>query len=140
MRKSILRRSVQTPDIPTASTADVAFLLILFFMVTTVFRATALNLSIRLPEAKSTQRILIRHLTAYIWADAEGRIYIDDNLVPLDMVNLKMGQKIWEKPDLLTVLNIDQNLNYGTLDRLLDQLKQARAYRITFATRFKGER
>lgn len=140
MRKSIARRSGQTPDIPTASTADVAFLLILFFMVTTVFRATALNLNIRLPEAKSTQRILIRHLTAYIWADAADRIYIDDNLVPLEMVNPKMSQKIWEKPDLLTILNIDQNLSYGTIDRLLDQLKQARAYRITFATRFMGER
>jgi len=140
VRKSILRRSGQTPDIPTASTADVAFLLILFFMVTTVFRATALNLSIRLPEAKSTQRILIRHLTAYIWADATGRIYIDDNLVPIEMVNPKISQKIWGKPDLLTILNIDQNLSYGTIDRLLDQLKQARAYRITFATRFKGER
>jgi len=140
VRKSILRRAGPTPDIPTASTADVAFLLILFFMVTTVFRATALNLSIRLPEAKSTQRILIRHLTAYIWADAAGRIYIDDNLVPVELVGMRMSQKIWEKPDLLTILNIDRNLKYGTIDRLLDQLKQAHAYRITFATKFKGER
>ncbi len=140
MKKSIVRRSLQTPEIPTASTADIAFLLILFFMVTTVFRATALNMSIKLPEAEATQRILIRHLTAYVWVDETGRTYIDDALVPLDMIGSKIGQKVWDKPDLVTILNIDERNIYGTVDHLLDQLKNAKAYRITFATRFKGDR
>lgn len=138
MKSSIVRRSLRVPDIPTASTADVAFLLILFFMVTTVFRAAALNRPVRLPEAEATQRILIRHLTAYVWVDETGQTYIDDALVPLELVGSKISQKVWDKPELVTILNIDEQNLYGTVDRLLDQLKNAKAYRITFATRFKG--
>lgn len=136
MKKGIARRRLPLPEITTASTADIAFLLILFFMVTTVFRTTTLNLHVRLPEAEATQRILIRHLTAYIWVDENGQAYIDDAAVPLEMIGSKIGQKIWEKPDLVTILNVDQDAVYGTVDRILDQLKNARAYRITFATRF----
>ena len=78
MRKSIIRRGSTRPDIPTASTADIAFLLILFFMVTTVFRATTLHLKIKLPQAKSTERILMRRNVSYIWVDTDSKIYIDD--------------------------------------------------------------
>jgi biopolymer transport protein ExbD len=75
MRKSIIRRHRERGEIPTASTADIAFLLILFFMVTTVFRATKLNLRITIPEARSTERILMRRNISYIWVDEDQRIY-----------------------------------------------------------------
>jgi biopolymer transport protein ExbD len=136
MRKSIIRRSKATPDIPTASTADIAFLLILFFMVTTVFRATTLHLKIRLPEAKSTERILMRRNVSYIWIDTNSKIYIDDNVVPGELIGAKMAPKIWDNPELITILNVDEMVNYGVVDLVLDQLKEAKAFRITFATEF----
>ncbi|MGB9719901.1 MAG: ExbD/TolR family protein [bacterium] len=138
MRKSIIRRFTKTPDIPTASTADVAFLLILFFMVTTVFRATALNLKLILPKAKSTERILIRRNITHVWVDNNGRVFIDDSLVPKERVSTKMLPKIAENPELVTILNIDENIEYGTVDVVLDQLKESRAFKITFATEFGG--
>ncbi len=138
MRKSIIRRFTRTPDIPTASTADVAFLLILFFMVTTVFRATALNLKINLPKAKSTERILIRRNITHVWIDNNGRVFIDDSLVPKERVSTRMIPKIAENPELVTILNIHEDIDYGSVDIVLDQLKEARAFKITFATEFGG--
>ncbi len=138
MRKSIIRRFTKTPEIPTASTADVAFLLILFFMVTTVFRATALSLKLTLPKAKSTERILIRRNITHVWVDNNGRVFIDDSLVPKERVSTKMIPKIADNPELVTILNIDENIEYGTVDVVLDQLKEARAFKITFATEFGG--
>lgn len=138
MRRSIIRRFTRTPVIPTASTADVAFLLILFFMVTTVFRATALNLNIVLPKAKSTERILIRRNIAHIWIDNNGRVFIDDSLVPKERVSSKMSPKVAENPELVTILNIHENIEYGIVDLVLDQLKESRAFKITFATEFGG--
>jgi len=138
MRKSIIRRFTRTPDIPTASTADVAFLLILFFMVTTVFRATSLSLKLVLPKAKSTERILIRRNIAHIWIDNSGRVFIDDSLVPKERVSTKMLPKIAENPELVTILNIHEDIEYGTVDVVLDQLKESRAFKITFATEFGG--
>jgi biopolymer transport protein ExbD len=136
MFKRILRRRLVAPDIPTASTADVAFLLILFFMVTTIFRATTLNLKMTIPQARSTERILIRRNVTHLWIDATGRVYIDDNMIPADRISVKMTAKVADNPELVTILNIDEQVNYEVVDVVLDQLKQARAYKITFATEF----
>ncbi len=138
MRKSIIRRFTRTPEIPTASTADVAFLLILFFMVTTVFRATTLNLKLTLPKAKSTERILIRRNITHIFIDNNGRIFIDDSLVPKERVSSRIIPKIAENSELVTILNIHEDIDYGTVDVVLDQLKEAKAFKITFATEFGG--
>jgi len=134
MRKSIIRRHRERGEIPTASTADIAFLLILFFMVTTVFRATKLNLRITIPEARSTERILMRRNVSYIWVDVERRIYLDDNVIAAEMIAGKMAQKVWENPELITVMKVDKTASYGVVDKILDQLKEAKAFRITFAT------
>jgi biopolymer transport protein ExbD len=137
MRKSIIRRAGATTEIPTASTADIAFLLILFFMVTTVFRATTLHLKITLPQAKSTERILMRRNVTYIWVDVNNKVYIDDNVVRDDMVASRIAPKIWDNPELITILSVDESVSYGTVDVILDQLKEAKAFRITFATERK---
>ena len=79
MRKSIIRRSTEMPDIPTASTADIAFLLILFFMVTTVFRPMSKSLDLKLPAARSTERIKLRKNVAHIFVDSKSMVYVDDN-------------------------------------------------------------
>ena len=138
MRKSIIRLSQRRTEIPTASTADIAFLLILFFMVTTVFRATTLHLNIKLPEAKSTERILLRRNVTYVWVDNESKVYIDDNLVSGDVIAAKVAPKVWDNPDLITILNVDEAVAYGVVDIILDQLKEAKAFRITFATERKS--
>jgi biopolymer transport protein ExbD len=134
MRKTIIRRHRERGEIPTASTADIAFLLILFFMVTTVFRATKLNLRITIPEARSTERILMRRNVSYIWVDINRKIYLDDNMIPNEMIAGKMAQKIWDNPELIAVLKVDESASYGIVDGILDQLKEAKAFRITFAT------
>ncbi len=136
MRKSIVRRASRSTEIPTASTADIAFLLILFFMVTTVFRATSLHLKIQLPQAESTERILMRRNVTYVWVDNAGKIYIDDNVISGNMVSSRIAPKVWENPELITIMNIDETVNYETVDLILDQLKDAKAFRITFATEF----
>ncbi|MCK4940842.1 biopolymer transporter ExbD [candidate division WOR-3 bacterium] len=134
MRKSIIRRYKEPAEIPTASTADIAFLLILFFMVTTVFRATTLHLKIKLPEATSTERILIRRNISYVWVDVNSKIYIDDHIVSSEMIGGKMTQKVWDNPELIAVLKVDEMVRFGVVDGILDQLKLAKAFRITFAS------
>ncbi len=134
MRKSIIRRYKEPAEIPTASTADIAFLLILFFMVTTVFRTTTLRLKIQLPQAKSTERILIRRNINHILVDVNSKIYIDDHVVSIERIGGLVAQKVWDNPDLNTVLKVDESVSYGVVDQILDKLKEAKAFRITFAS------
>ena len=49
-----IRKTPEEPEIPTASMADIAFLLIIFFMLTTVFSVTK-GLDFSMPKEEETE-------------------------------------------------------------------------------------
>jgi len=135
MKKISLKRPSE-PEIPTASTADIAFLLIIFFMLTTVFR-TERGLLINLPGAEATERILKRRNVAHIWLDRAGKISIDDNLLDLKGVTSEMAGKFADNPDLIAEVRADRDSEYGKVNDILEALKDAGVLKITFATEFE---
>ncbi|MEO0081108.1 MAG: biopolymer transporter ExbD [candidate division WOR-3 bacterium] len=135
MRRIAHRRSSQ-PEIPTASTADVAFLLIIFFMVSTVFRQSR-GLKITLPEAEATERILKRRNVASVWVDRTGKMTVDDNLVTPAIVTSVMAEKVIDNPDLVVTVQADRDVSYGYVTDILEALKDARALKVTFATEYR---
>jgi biopolymer transport protein ExbD len=58
--------------------------------------------------------------------------------VPKERVSSRIAPKIAENQELVTILNIHEDIDYGTVDVVLDQLKEAKAFKITFATEFGG--
>lgn len=134
MRKFTLKRPA--PEIPTASTADIAFLLIIFFMLTTVLR-TEYGLKINLPSAESTERILKRKNIVHIWVDKTRRISIDDNLLELSGVATVMQQKVIDNPELISEVLADKEVDYGRVNDVLEVLKEAGAFKILFATEYE---
>ncbi len=137
MRKFTLRR--ERPEIPTASTADIAFLLIIFFMLTTVLR-TEYGLKISVPAAESTERILKKKNILHIWIDKTGRISIDDNLLELGSVTSIVQQKVADNPDLISEILADKGVDYGRVNDVLDFLKEAGSFKILFATEYEEEK
>lgn len=131
------RRSKGGAVIPTASMSDIAFLLILFFMVTTVF-STEQGLKLTLPKAEATQRIRLRRNTTNVWIDREGRISIDDKIIPdTESFGNKLLQILAEKPDLVVLLRVDKNARYGQISDLIEKMKEVKALKLTFATQFE---
>jgi biopolymer transport protein ExbD len=133
--KHITQRRQSKVDIPTASTGDIAFLLIIFFMVSTVFRKES-GLSVTLPEAEATERILKRRNVANVWMDAKGSTTVNDNLVTPAQVTLTMVEKVMENPDLVVSIQSDRDVDYGRVNDILEALKEARALKVTFATEY----
>ena len=75
-----LRRKAGTgARIPTSSMADIAFLLIVFFMVTTIFKLEQ-GLAITLPRSTAGEKIPKENV-AHIWIDRTGIISIDDLVI-----------------------------------------------------------
>jgi biopolymer transport protein ExbD len=134
--KRISRRKEEQPDIPTASTADIAFLLIIFFMVATTFRSGK-GLKVSLPEAQMTERILKKRNTESVWVDKTGRVSVNDNLVSVPTVTAVITEKVIENPELVVVLQADKDVPYGYVTDVLEALKDARALKVTFATGFR---
>jgi len=133
--KRIAQRRAMQPTIPTASTSDIAFLLIIFFMVSTHFR-TERGLRINLPQAEMTERILKRRNVAAVWIDANGKMTVNDNLVTPAAITALMSEKIIENPELVVLLQADKDVKYGFVTDVLEALKDARALKVTFATSY----
>ncbi len=126
----------ERPEIPTASTADIAFLLIIFFMLTTVLR-TEYGFKITVPKAESTERILKRKNITHIWIDKTSRISIDDNLLEVSGVTSVVRQKILDNPELISGILADERVDYGRINDVLEALKEAEAFKILFATEYE---
>ena len=135
--RRIAKKLASNPDIPTASQGDIAFLLIIFFMVGTTFRATG-GFRVALPAAEATERILKRRNTENVWIDKTGRISVDDNLVAPSGVTAVISERIIDNPDLVVVLQADKDVPYGYVTDVLEALKDARALKVTFATGYRA--
>ena len=127
------RRSRTALSIPTASMADIAFLLLIFFMVSTVF-VRYRGLKLFLPKAETTQEIKFRRNLAHIWIDADATISVDDQLVDMSTLRTIVHRKLTENPRVIVSLKCARNTPYGIVSDVLEELRRIEALRINFAT------
>jgi biopolymer transport protein ExbD len=109
---------------------DIVFLLLIFFMATTIFKLEE-GLTVTLPRAESGVRVP-REKVTHVWVDARGDITIDDRYLTLESVEAVLVQKMRENPQLMVGLNLDANLPYDLVDKVLMQLRKANAINVSF--------
>ena len=124
-----LQKSQQfTPMIPTASMADIAFLLIIFFMVTITFEVD--KTQVLLP--KTVIRLEVPKKAAYVSVTEQGLIKVSDgeeisNPVPgVEDVLSFAATVVATDPSKPFVLKADSNVAYDHIDKVIDALKQAK--------------
>jgi biopolymer transport protein ExbD len=128
-----IRRRVRTTNvIPTASMADIAMLLLIFFLSTAIFRAQE-AMSVRLPGAFTGERVR-REESIGIWIGQDGRVAFNDAVVPADRVGEFLARKLERNPGLTIALRADASVPYRRVAEILEQLKLARAPRVAFTT------
>ena len=128
-----LRRKAGTgARIPTSSMADIAFLLIVFFMVTTIFKLEQ-GLAITLPRSTAGDKIP-REKVAHIWIDRQGAISIDDMLVTVPDIERLVVAKVRENNGVIISFNTDEMAPYRVINEAMERLKLANALRISFTT------
>lgn len=118
--------------IPTSSMADIAFLLIVFFMVTTIFKLEQ-GLAITLPRSTAGDKIP-REKVAHIWIDRSGTISIDDLVVSVWDIEPMILAKIRENPGVIVSFNTDEQAPYRLVNEAMERLKLANALRVSFTT------
>ena len=120
-------------NIPTASMADIAFLLIVFFLVTTTMNQDK-GIGMQLPPAGESKKIQKKNI-CNIWVNAEGRILINlDQEVPVSRLRQNVEGRLRENPKLIISLKADDETPYNTFIHVLDQIKLTGAERISLAT------
>lgn len=127
------RKSKVDSVIPTASMADISFLLIIFFMVSTVF-VRYRGLPVELPEAAKIEKLESRRNVTGIWIDRQGQLIVDDQPVPLDQVAKLFNDKMRDNPRLIVSVKGDEQAKFGLVSDVLEELRRAEALRVNFAT------
>jgi biopolymer transport protein ExbD len=124
------RRTGVSEEIPTASMADIAFLLLIFFMVSTVF-AIEEGLLLQLPSKEAVVKKISNKNIMRISAYPDGTVTINDEPVLLSQIRGRAEQAMADNPNLVVVVETDRKARYGLMVDVLDELKLAQATRIS---------
>lgn len=122
-------------EIPTSSMADIAFLLLIFFLVTTVFDEER-GLSIVLPEPAEEVEVSQKNIL-HLFVDPNGAVRVKRGESPQEQV-IQASQlgSIWrleysQNENLIAAVKTSPNAPYKYMIDVLDQLQGAGATRIS---------
>jgi len=114
-----LPRKEGESEIPTSSMADIAFLLIIFFMVTAVFSATK-GLEFKLP--KDDKAPPEQEEAVFVKVGADGSVLVDCKEMDLDEILPYLEPKLLRNPEKPVILYTDANAAYQDLISVYDVL------------------
>ena len=126
------RKNKQSNEISTSSLPDIIFMLLIFFMVTTVMREFE-GLDVILPRAKTIEKLESKRHTSYIWATKDGLVSVDDKIVQMNGLGELMYQKITNDPKLTVSLKSDQNSLMKTISDIHIELRKAQALKLNYS-------
>lgn len=131
--------------VPTSAMPDVVFMLLIFFMVTTVLREVELQVQVQYTEAENIEKIEQKRLVSYIYIGPEQlgnnqlgdtKVQIDDTLIDEIQGSIRniMYDKIMEEPRLIVSLRVDQDSEFGIITDVQQELRHAGTLRINYST------
>jgi biopolymer transport protein ExbD len=132
-----MRRPAQTPpEISQASTADIAFLLLIFFISTTVFEQE-FGMQVLLPGLGGKSVKVKRDNVLTVRAASDGAIYIEDAPTPLREVRGVLEGRLEANENLIISIETEGEAAYQRMIDVLDEVKAAGAERFSIK-QFRG--
>lgn len=139
------KQAKTSQEVPTSAMPDVVFMLLIFFMVTTVMREVELQVQIDYTEAENIEKIEQKRLVSYIYVGperlggnrvGETKVQIDDALVDdMNAIRNIMYDKLIEQPRLIVSLRVDSDSEFGIITDVQQELRHAGTLRINYSTR-----
>jgi biopolymer transport protein ExbD len=118
-----LPKKASESEIPTSSMADIAFLLIVFFMVTAVFSATK-GLEFKLP--KDDNKPPEQEEAVFIQVMANETVFVDCRQMELDEILPYLEPKLLRNPEKPVILYTDASAPYKAMIAVYDVLGSAK--------------
>ena len=129
---AVKKRRFKGGEIPTSSMADIAFLLLIFFLVTTTID-TDKGLGIVLPPAGDVEIEIRKENILNCLINSKGKVLLDEEPTPVEQINKIVGRKLRENNKLIVSVKAHTKTAYSDYVRVIDQLKMADAKRISIA-------
>lgn len=132
-------------EVPTASMPDIVFMLLIFFMVTTVLREIELQVRVNYTQAENIEKIEQKRLVSYIYVGpekvgpnqvGETKVQIDDAIInDIGEIQGLMADKLTDQPKLIVSIRMDEDSETGILTDIQEELRDANALRINYSTK-----
>jgi biopolymer transport protein ExbD len=126
----IKKRKIKEAEIPTASQADLAFLLLLFFLVSTVIDVdTGIGLALPEPIEETEVVPVAKDRMAALLVNENGDVLLDGNPISIFQIKNQLKPRITSKIDLpsnkklIVSVKTDRKTNYNIYIQTLDQVK-----------------
>jgi biopolymer transport protein ExbD len=117
-------------EIPTASLADISFLLLIFFLSTCMF-ALEEGIPLVLPGRSSGTLKVKRSAVCVVQTRPDGTITVDKESATLLGLRRIVETKLAENENLVVVVETHPQSEYGLMVDVLDELRLANARRIS---------
>jgi biopolymer transport protein ExbD len=128
------RKTKISTGIPTASLPDIIFMLLIFFMVATVFKQYS-GLKVSLPDAELVKKIpgSKRHVVT-IWIDKNNQVVCDDYQVD-KITNLRnvLYEKLVNDPQIIVAMKVDKETPMGVVSDVQQEMRKAQTLRINYS-------
>ncbi len=144
------KKSNTSQDIPTSALPDIIFMLLFFFMVTTVLRETTINVKQAIPSATELRKLQRKSLVSYLYMGkpkpnlvstfgTEPKIQANDLFInPQDLVLWVSQEKDKlsevERDQITIALKVDKEVKMGLVSDVQLELREANARKLMYTT------
>ena len=130
------KKKTMIGEITMASTSDVAFLLLIFFIVTTIFAAEQ-GLTLVLPGKQKEQTDVVKVAEkniATLFVHADNSITLDNKPIVVNHIEMAIKDRLFANPKLVVLLKVHPDADYGRMVACLDELRLANANKVSLKT------
>lgn len=130
------RRKKLRPTIPLASMADIAFLLLIFFIVTSAMKMQDVE-DIKIPAVTHIETVEQRDRLD-LWLDRNGILKMLRRTYTLEEAQIYLTQRMRMVPGTVVFLNGDRRCPFRKTEKVLKILTASGAVRVVFVSKEAG--
>ena len=138
MRSRRRKRVITPPEIMLSPMIDMIFLLLVFFIVSTMYMSEIKTIPIRLPVAQNSETVSKSNFSVTIKKD--GTVYLDEDQIDVDLLVSNAAMESKRDSSFSVIIHADGEANYKLVIELMDKLKGAGVTRFGLATDIGGKK
>ena len=126
------RKQSLPPQLMLSPMRDMIFLLLVFFIVSTMYMSEIKTIPIRLPVAQNSETVSKSNFAVTVKKD--GVLYLEDNKIEMKQLVANAAAESKRDAAFSVIIRADGEANYKTVIKLMDELKGAGVTRFGLAT------
>ena len=126
------RKQSLPPQLMLSPMIDMIFLLLVFFIVSTMYMSEIKTIPITLPVAQNSDTVSKSNFAVTVKKD--GVLYLEDNKIEMKQLVANAAAESKRDAAFSVIIRADGEANYKTVIKLMDELKGAGVTRFGLAT------